>query len=177
MTEGERRRRVEVGHLAGVGEPGSEVGGRLGARPAPHADREPSGRVDAAAEHTGDRVRALLTGKKDDDRRGLLHGTPEGVRPSREQHGDQGSSHVQQGVEQSLLRPGQRQSLDVTSFTAGAPPEEPGAVAEHHQGDVGSARHPGGLIQAGEVTVVDTGAAAIRDLRVRELGGQGGAAR
>ncbi|BFO16248.1 hypothetical protein SHKM778_26360 [Streptomyces sp. KM77-8] len=154
-------------------EPRPEVGARLGARSARDADRKPSGGTDPAAEHPGDGVRALLAREEGlHDRRGLGDGAAEGVRPPSKQHGDHGCPGVEDGVEQMLLRAGQGQCRDVAALAAGAASEESGAVAEDHQGDVGRARHPRGLVDAGEIRVVDAGTAGERDLRVGELRGE-----
>ncbi len=156
-----------------MGEPRPEIGGRLGPRATGHADGQPPGGAGAPAEHTGDRGGALLAGEERlHDRRGLGDGAAQRVGPSGEQDGDDRPAGVEQRVEELLLGPGQREGLGVAALAAGAAAEQARPVAEDGDDDVGLTGRVHRLADAGEVAVVDAGAAGDGDVRVGELGGQ-----
>src|SRR5699024_2467537 len=64
VPERVRRGRVDVRDTALSGERSCEVGRRLGARRGRHAHGQAAARVDASAEHAGDRVGSLLAGEE-----------------------------------------------------------------------------------------------------------------
>lgn len=134
------------------------------------ADRQPAGRVDPPAQHTGDGLRTGLAGEEGlHDGSRLGHRTPQHVGPPRNQGDHHGRPGIQQRVKQLLLYTRQLQGFGVTALAAGTTAEEPGSVAQGEHHDIGLVRHPDGLGDPRLVLAVDARAECGPDLAAFEL--------
>ncbi len=146
----------EVGDVAVAPQCGVEVGVGLRADRPGQAHRQPPRGVDPPGQHAGHRRSALLAGEERlHDGRTAVERPTDGIRPAGEQHEHHRCARVEHGLHQSPLNAGQLEVVAVTPLPDGPPPEEPGLVADDHDGDLRALRGGNGIRDAVDVAVVD----------------------
>ncbi len=172
MAERVQRGRVQVGDraLGLAGQPGVQVGARAAAGGAGDLHRQLAAGGDAAGQHAGHRARALLAGEERLDGRGGVGVAAERVGPAGHDHHDDRGAGGQQPGEQVALHAGQRQVGRVAALAGGPAAEQPGAVADDGDHQVGVRGGGGGGREAGAVVPGDLAAAQHGELGVGELG-------